>query len=71
MKMVLYLNYEHNIRVKTCTFVYVRTNEGRYYFVDAARLQFSNLTQAIREREGKLARLEEQKAQILLMTPEK
>lgn len=58
-KIVLFLNYQHNIRVKNCDFIYIRSYEGVFYFVNIQKLEFTNLTNAIIQRQKRLAQRQE------------
>lgn len=70
-KMVLYLNYEHNIRVTTCLFHYVKDSEDEFYFVNASNLTFTNLTPSLILRDKRLKLIEEKRNEILILTKEK
>lgn len=44
----MYINYEHNIRIQRATFYYSKTSNNEYYFTNIKRLEFKNLTKAIK-----------------------
>lgn len=50
IKICDFLNYKHNIRVSKADFSYLKSYSGRFIFVNADQIEYSNLTQALKRR---------------------